>query len=98
MTGVAGKQWPERWATPLVAALTLLATLLCFGPSIDTSLVSDGYSLVVNPGVRAEPLAAHFTQPYNHSDYYRPLTTLSLDLTSRLFGTEPTAHHLLQLL
>jgi len=98
MTGVAGKQWSERWATPLVAALTLLVVLLCFGPGIDTSLVSDGYSLVVNPGVRAEPLAAHFTRPYNYSDYYRPLTTLSLDLTNRLLGDAPTPHHLIQLL
>jgi len=84
--------------TPLFAVASLLLALFCYWPGLNAALVSDGYSLVVNPGVHQDPLARHFIVNYAGSGYYRPLATLSLDLTVRLFGKEPPAHHLLQVL
>lgn len=91
-------EWIKGRITPLFAVVSLLLILCCYWPCLNAALVSDGYSLVVNPGVHQEPLARHFIINYTSSEYYRPLTTLSLDLTVRLFGKAPLAHHLLNLL
>jgi hypothetical protein len=88
----------NRHLTPLFAAVVLVLSVLVYLPSLNAFLSCDAYYLVVNPGVRYDPLVGHFTASYMQGAYYRPLTTLSLDLTTRLFGTGPFAHHLVQIL
>lgn len=91
-------EWFKGHTTLLVSAAMLVVCVLVYLPSLNAALVSDGYSLVVNPGAHQDPLARHFIVNYSGSGYYRPLTALSVDLTVRLFGKEPPAHRLLQIL
>ncbi len=98
---------PVRFGPPLVLGCVILISLLAWLPALRNGFVWDDRPLVVENPKLVQPSAVSraFVQDFweseeraGHSDYYRPLITVSYWLNRRWGGLNPVGYHLTNLL